>query len=94
MFVPYPLCFAYCTVTVLFPYLYHIMLRYIGAERWGKMIRIAICDDEERAVASTEKIVKTCLQAQGIGCEITTYTQSRNFSGSIKIVQSKDAMQT
>lgn len=55
------------------------MLRYIGAERWGKMIRIAICDDEERAVASTEKIVKTCLQAQGIGCEITTYTQSRNL---------------
>ena len=43
------------------------------------MIRIAICDDEERAVASTEKIVKTCLQAQGIGCEITTYTQSRNL---------------
>ena len=22
-FVPYPLCFAYCTVTVLFSYLYH-----------------------------------------------------------------------
>lgn len=43
------------------------------------MIRIAICDNEERAVASTEKIVKTCLQAQGIGCEITTYTQSRNL---------------
>lgn len=43
------------------------------------MIRIAICDDEEKAVALHEAIVKTCLQAQGIGYEITTYTQSRNL---------------
>ncbi len=43
------------------------------------MIKIAICDDEEKAVALHEKIVKGCLQAQGIGCEITTYTQSRNL---------------
>lgn len=43
------------------------------------MIRIAICDDEERAVALHEKIVKDSLQTQGIGCEITTYTQSRNL---------------
>lgn len=43
------------------------------------MIRIAICDDEERAVALHEKIVKDSLQAQGIGYEITTYTQSRNL---------------
>ena len=37
------------------------------------LIKIAICDDEERAVALAEKIVKTCLQAQGIGYEVTTY---------------------
>ena len=43
------------------------------------MIKIAICDDEEKAVALHEKIVKTCLQAQGVGYEITTYTQSRNL---------------
>lgn len=43
------------------------------------MIRIAICDDEERAVALHEKIVKDSLQAQGIGYEITAYTQSRNL---------------
>lgn len=43
------------------------------------VIRIAICDDEEKAVALHEAIVKTCLQAQGIGYEITTYTQSRNL---------------
>ena len=43
------------------------------------MIRIAICDDEEKSVAQHEKIVKGCLHAQGIGCEITTYTQSRNL---------------
>jgi len=43
------------------------------------VIRIAICDDEERAVALHEKIVKDSLQTQGIGCEITTYTQSRNL---------------
>lgn len=43
------------------------------------MIRIAICDDEERAVALHEKIVKDSLQAQSIGYEITAYTQSRNL---------------
>lgn len=43
------------------------------------MIRIAICDDEERAVALHEKIVKDSLQAQGIGYEVTAYTQSRNL---------------
>lgn len=43
------------------------------------VIRIAICDDEERAVALHEKIVKDSLQAQGIGYEITAYTQSRNL---------------
>ena len=43
------------------------------------VIKIAICDDEEKSVAQHEKIVKGCLQAQGIGCEITTYTQSRNL---------------
>ena len=43
------------------------------------VIKIAICDDEEKAVALHEKIVKACLQSQGIGYEITTYTQSRNL---------------
>lgn len=43
------------------------------------VIKIAICDDEEKAVALHEKIVKACLQAQGVGYEITTYTQSRNL---------------
>lgn len=43
------------------------------------MIRIAICDDEERAVALHEKIVRDSLQAQGIGYEVTSYTQSRNL---------------
>lgn len=44
-----------------------------------ELIRIAICDDEEQAVALAEKIVKTCLQAQGVGYEITTYSQSCNL---------------
>jgi len=43
------------------------------------VIRIAICDDEERAVALHKKIVTDSLQTQGIGCEITVYTQSRNL---------------
>ena len=43
------------------------------------MVKIAICDDEEKAVALHERIVKACLQSQGIGYEITTYTQSRNL---------------
>lgn len=53
----------------------------ITAGRNGVMtvVKIAICDDDEAAVALHEKIVKTSLQAQGIGYEITTYTQSRNL---------------
>lgn len=43
------------------------------------MIRIAICDDEERAVALHEKIVQDSLQTQGISYEIITYTQSCNL---------------
>lgn len=43
------------------------------------MIRIAICDDEEKSVALHEQIVKDSLQACSIGHEITTYTQSRNL---------------
>ena len=43
------------------------------------VIKIAICDDDEKAVALHEEIVKACLQSEGIGCEITTYTQSRNL---------------
>lgn len=53
----------------------------ITAGRNGVMtvVKIAICDDDEAAVALHERIVKTSLQAQGIGYEITTYTQSRNL---------------
>lgn len=43
------------------------------------MIQIALCDDEEQAVVREEALVKACLQAQGIGCAITTYTQSQNL---------------
>lgn len=43
------------------------------------MVKIAICDDEEKSVALHGRIVKECLQSVGIGCEITTYTQSRNL---------------
>lgn len=43
------------------------------------MIQIALCDDEPQAVVWEEALVKTCLQAQGIGCEITTYTRSQNL---------------
>lgn len=43
------------------------------------MIRIAICDDEVSAVALHEAIVKSCLQACGIGFETSSYTQSRNL---------------
>ena len=43
------------------------------------MIKIAICDDEEKSVALHERMVRECLQAAGIGCEITTYIQSRNL---------------
>lgn len=43
------------------------------------VIKIAICDDEEKAVALHEQIVKDGLQACSIGYEITTYTQSSNL---------------
>lgn len=40
------------------------------------MIKIAICDDEEKAVALHKEIVMDCLQACGIGYEITTYVKT------------------
>ena len=43
------------------------------------MVKIAICDDEEKSVALHERIVRECLQSVGIGCEVTPYTQSRNL---------------
>ncbi|WP_418700088.1 LytR/AlgR family response regulator transcription factor [Anaerotignum sp.] len=43
------------------------------------MVKIAICDDEEKSVVLHEKTVKECLQLAGIGYEITTYTQSQNL---------------
>ncbi len=43
------------------------------------MIQIAICDDESEAVIQHEDIVKSSLQACGIGYEIATYTQSGNL---------------
>lgn len=43
------------------------------------MIQIAICDDESEAVIQHEDIVKSSLQACGIGYEIATYTRSGNL---------------
>ncbi len=43
------------------------------------MIRIAICDDELSMVQQNEEIVKSSLQACGIGYELVTYTQSVNL---------------
>ena len=43
------------------------------------MVRIAICDDEEGAALLHKKIVMECLRAEQIGCDVTTYTQSRNL---------------
>lgn len=43
------------------------------------MIRIAICDDEQTAVSLHENITRNCLNACGMGCEITTYTRSSNL---------------
>lgn len=43
------------------------------------MIRIAICDDELSMVQQNEEIVKSSLQAMGIGYEIVTYTESSNL---------------
>lgn len=48
-------------------------------ERSDTMIKIAVCDDEEKAIALHEKIVKDCLQSCSIGYEIMTYTQSRSL---------------
>ena len=43
------------------------------------MIQIAICDDESEAVIQHEDIVKSSMQACGIGYEIATYTRSGNL---------------
>ncbi|NCB32594.1 MAG: response regulator transcription factor [Erysipelotrichia bacterium] len=43
------------------------------------MLKIAICDDEEKAVALDRQIVEDSLQTHGIGFEITAYTYSRNL---------------
>ncbi len=43
------------------------------------VIKIAICDDEEKAIALDEEVVKRSLQQCGIGYEITAYTRSSNL---------------
>ena len=43
------------------------------------LIKIAICDDDARAVARHENIVKDCLKACSIGYEITAYTSGKNL---------------
>lgn len=43
------------------------------------MLRIAICDDEQDAVALHEKIVCQCLRETGIGGKISTYVRSSNL---------------
>lgn len=43
------------------------------------MVRIAICDDEEKAVALHEEVVKNSLRQCGIGYEITAYTRGSNL---------------
>lgn len=43
------------------------------------MIRIAICDDEQSMVQQNEEIVRSSLQACGIGYEIVTYSRSTNL---------------
>ena len=43
------------------------------------MIKIAICDDEEKAIVLDEEVVKRSLQQCGIGYEITAYTRSSNL---------------
>ena len=43
------------------------------------MIKIAICDDKEDAVALHEKIVRNSLHQCGISYDITTYTVSKNL---------------
>lgn len=43
------------------------------------MIRMAICDDQEQAVALHGQIARKALAQLGVGCEITPYTQSANL---------------
>ncbi|SDG47013.1 LytR/AlgR family response regulator transcription factor [Marvinbryantia formatexigens] len=43
------------------------------------MVKIAICDDEEKAVSLHEQAVRESLHSCGIAYEIETYTQSRNL---------------
>ena len=44
-----------------------------------ELIQIAICDDEPEAVARHEGIVRSSLQACGMGFALTTYTRGRNL---------------
>lgn len=43
------------------------------------MIKIAICDDEEKSITLHKKIVEENLKSCGIGYIISTYTQSQNL---------------
>lgn len=43
------------------------------------MLHIAICDDDNNAVATHKKIVETCLEQSGSAGKITTYTASGNL---------------
>lgn len=43
------------------------------------MIQIAVCDDDNSAAVLHESLVKSSLQACGIGYKITTYTNSQNL---------------
>ncbi|MBQ2886521.1 MAG: response regulator transcription factor [Alphaproteobacteria bacterium] len=47
------------------------------------MIKIAICDDEERMICGNESIVKETLQECGISFDITTYLRSSNLLADI-----------
>lgn len=47
------------------------------------MVQIAICDDEQEAVALHEGIIRDTLQSCGIGYEITTYTYGGNLLADI-----------
>ena len=50
------------------------------------LIKITICDDDARAVARHENIVKDCLKACSIGYEITAYTSGKNEAEHIREV--------
>ncbi len=43
------------------------------------MLRIAICDDDDSAVAAHKKIAETCMMQSGSAGEITAYTASDNL---------------